>query len=202
MSYLDWFRTILPTWLRYEPGDGYTDVMASLLDTVAQGAEDAITCRLVQSDTVDALDYVALDRQLPRHPDLSNDIFRTYAQNAFEQWYRAGTVDGIVFCLESCGFGDITVCEGTDPFWAAVFGLEWYQFVVLIDTVPTGVLIALPEIYGTAVYGTGVYGAVSEFGKTLARTACSRFKSTHSQPVLIGIWSDTITDYTYFSGEI
>lgn len=202
MSYLDWVTQVFPVWLRWEPGDGYTDTLATLVDSLAQSTEDAISCRDINSDTVDSLDYVSLDRRLPRHPDLSNDTFRTYAGNTFNQWQRAGTVDGIVFCLESCGFSDITVCEGTDPFWAALFGLEWWQFVLLVETVPTGVLIPSPSIYGVATYTTTyVYGAITEFGKTMLKQAANQFKSSHSQCLRIGVYSPDTTDFVYFRGE-
>jgi hypothetical protein len=206
MSYIEWFQSITPNWLRTGYGEGYTDLLGTLLDSIAQQAEDAVTTRLVQSQTIDALDQISNDRQLPKHPNISNDTFRNYALNTFLQWQKAGTIEGIPYCLESLGFSGITIGEGTDPTYAVPYSLEWFQFVVLIDAFPSGVFITSAPLYAdptTDLYGTSiVYGVITEIGKTITRQAVQRFKSAHSQCVLIGFKDPVLLDYVFIQGEI
>lgn len=146
MPFVDYFKGVLPAFLRRPFGLAWTEAQTIMFDVMADMTREAIKARFLDRAPSDALPLIASDRSLERRPGESLPAWRQRLKNAWGEWEWGGTKKGVVDNLIGAGYPGAAVYE----FWDWNDGDEerWARFWVVLNP-PHG-------IQGPPVVGDGV----------------------------------------------
>jgi hypothetical protein len=206
-TFLEFAPSALPNWLKGFWGVSWSAAHGLILDGIAQGATDAVKCRIVTRAPDDAIPKIGKERNIPRYSNETVETYRNRLQDAWNTWAKAGTDKGILDQITLIGFSDATIVRNNQWDWDSNPGnvaTYWARFWVVLPTWP----------YNNDGYwgDAGYWGDGGSWGTEAPTTICKalidavrKWKSSHAACIQIicivdgGVWGYPI-DETWGSG--